>query len=321
MGAELAVHGYDHVDFRSLSKAEAREQLVRAAQAYREAGVGFAGFRCPYLGYTDDVLDAIPRDLFDYSSNRAVWWDVVPTEASAEATAIFEGLRRFYGAQSSDLVVATPRLTGDLVEIPPSLPDDLQLLDGLRLDEAGLTRAWTEILHRSHRRGELFVLLFHPESWEQCTVACESVLKEARLLAPAVWVTQLRDVGRWWRQRAGFGLDVAAGGAGFHVRFECSKRATILVRNLDTGTAVHRWDDAYQVLEDRTLHLAGDQLPFVGLPAGAPAATIAFLKEQGYVVEAGGRRAARSTWMTLPCRGWRARSSSSSTSSCRRRRW
>ena len=47
------------------------------------------------------------------------------------------------------------------------------------------------------RRGELFVLLFHPESYDQCAQAFENVLREARRPRPGVWVTQLRDVSRW----------------------------------------------------------------------------------------------------------------------------
>jgi hypothetical protein len=123
------------------------------------------------------------------------------------------------------------------------------------------------------------------------------VAKAARLLEPAVWVAQLRDVGRWWRQKAGFGLEVSPNGSGWDVRFDCAERATVLVRYLESDAAMHRWDDTYQVLEGRALHVAGNGLPFVGVSPDAPAATISFLKEQGYIVEACERARRCTVWL------------------------
>src|SRR2546422_7069156 len=53
-GVELAIHGFDHVDFRSLSRDEARSQFIRATSAYGDAGIPFKGFRCPYLSFSHD---------------------------------------------------------------------------------------------------------------------------------------------------------------------------------------------------------------------------------------------------------------------------
>jgi hypothetical protein len=41
------------------------------------------------------------------------------------------------------------------------------------------------------------------------------------------------------------------------------------------------------VLEGRTLQLSPHERPFVGVPPEAPAALVAFLQEQGYIVEQG----------------------------------
>jgi peptidoglycan/xylan/chitin deacetylase (PgdA/CDA1 family) len=48
-GVELGVHGFDHVDFRGLSRDEANQQFTRAAAAFTAARISFEGFRCPYL--------------------------------------------------------------------------------------------------------------------------------------------------------------------------------------------------------------------------------------------------------------------------------
>ena len=286
MGAELAIHGYQHVDFRSLSLLEAGQQFVKASAVFRESGIQADGYRCPYLSATEETETAIPNGLVQYSSNRAIWWEDVVSPGTA-ATPVFTHLKQFYRAESSHAVVSTPRLTNRLVEIPCSLPDDLQLVDGLGLGPAGLRAVWLDMLQRIHERGELFVVLFHPESYEQCAEALENVLCEAKWMNPGVWIAQLRDVGRWWREKAGFSVDVQRlCSARVRMRFNCSERATILVRQLD-AVNLQPWSGAYQVLRGRTLDVANDVRPFVGLAPDVPPRVAAFLEEQGYILDRG----------------------------------
>ena len=289
-GVELAVHGYHHIDFRALTGDESRRQFARAAAAYRRHGIAFEGFRCPYLSYTPELTDVVDG-LFQYSSNKAIWWDVVSAESEPAsgrgARAVFDGLCRFYQPWSSATHLAVPATAGPLLEIPVSLPDDLQLLDGLKLDERRVRQAWIDVLHESHRRGELFNLLFHPESFDQCRPALEGVLSEARDLDPPVWVTQLRHVNRWWRERASFGVETIRDGLEPVLAFQCSERATVLVRNLDVRERTSEWCGPYRVLEGRRLQLRRGVRPYVGMAADTPATLVGLLRNQGYVVDTG----------------------------------
>jgi glycosyltransferase involved in cell wall biosynthesis/peptidoglycan/xylan/chitin deacetylase (PgdA/CDA1 family) len=284
-GVEFAVHGYDHVDFRALTQEEASHQFAMAEDAFRRNGIEFEGFRCPYLSYHDTLLKAIPNGDFKYSSNRAIWWEVVDHGASAKETAIFGKLQHFYRAEPSHATVATPRLNGRIVEIPASLPDDIQLRDGLKLGKEGLLKAWTQILRLTHRRGEVFTLLFHPELFGECKLAFESILTNARLLQPAVWVAPLREVSRWWLEKSKFSTTIRKNGSGLHVNFHCSDRATLLIRNLPTAEPTRVWADEYSVLQGRSLTVNGGQRPFIGVSPTIPAETKAFLSEQGYILD------------------------------------
>jgi hypothetical protein len=243
------------------------------------------------LSYTEQLSDSLPSNDFQYSSNQAIWWDVIGPAAKHNAgdgaKAVFDGLSRFYRAESSTTHLAVPRMSGQLVEIPVCLPDDLQLLDGLKLDERGVRQAWTDVLHQTHNRGELFDLMFHPESFEQCGPALEAVLREARDLEPRVWVTQLRDVNEWWREKARFTVDRVGNQHGLHLTFHCSDRATILVRHLDIGVPTRRWHGSYRVVDGRSVPLGPHERPFVGVSPDTPSALVAFLQEQGYIVESG----------------------------------
>jgi len=233
-GAEIAVHGYDHVDLGVYPPTEACEQLVRAAQVFAHHGIEVYGFRCPYLSCTDDLLDVLPEGVFDYSSNKAIWWDVASSTGVRNAATTLDVLHRLYRPTSALDTVCTPWTRSNVVEIPVCLPDDLELHDGLRLGPEGMTQAWSQILHRTHRRGELFVLMFHPELAWRCQQPLMTVLHEATRLHPPVWIARLRDISNWWREKSSFAVAISHTPAGLHISFTCSERATILVRGLGT---------------------------------------------------------------------------------------
>jgi len=286
-GAEIAVHGYDHVDLGAYPPAEASRQLVKAAQVFADHGIEVYGFRCPYLSCTNDLLSTLPTDIFDYSSNKAMWWDVIPPSKGYSVSAIFDVLHRFYKPTSVLDVVCTPWMRSNMVEIPVSLPDDLQLHDGLHLGPEAMTEAWSQILQRTHRRGELFVLHFHPELAWVSQQALVGVLREAARLQPPVWIARLRDISSWWREKSGFAVAISHTPAGLDISFRCSEEATILVRGLDTCGSEGAWDAVYHQLRTRAVHVPAEPHPFVGLPANAPQRVVSFLQEQGYILEIG----------------------------------
>jgi hypothetical protein len=284
-GTEIAVHGYDHVDLGAYPPTEASKQLVRAAQVFARHGIEVHGLRCPYLSFNDELLDLLPADVFDYSSNKAIWWDVVSPTDAHNATAIFKALYRFYKPASALDVVCMPWTRSKMIEIPVCLPDDLQLHDGSHFGPEGMTQAWSQILHRTHRRGELFVLQFHPELTWHCQQPFVTVLREATRLQPPVWVARLRDISRWWREKSGFAVAISPTPAGLHISFTCSERATILVRGLGACGSGRLWDGGYYQLRTKALDVPAGCRPFVGLPANAPRRVVSFLQEQGYILD------------------------------------
>jgi len=286
-GAEIAVHGFDHVDLGVYKPEEASQQLIKASQVFAEYGIGIYGFRCPYLRYPSGLWEMLPKDLFVYSSNRAIWWDVVSTGVISRAAKSFGILGNFYQPASAAEMVCTPWIRSQVVEIPVSLPDDLQIYDGLRMGAEGLAQVWTEILHRTYRRGELFVLQFHPELAWRCQQPFRAVLEEAGQLKPSVWVARLRDIGQWWREKAGFQATVEDSPTGLHFSFTCSKRATILARGIPDLDQQPEWDGSYHRLLGITLDVPAQPRPLVGIAVDVPAHVASFLIDQGYILDTG----------------------------------
>lgn len=287
-GVELAVHSYDHVDFRAIPTAEALAQLERAAALFDRLGIPFDGFRCPYLGYTDELLAAVPQGLFRYSSNRSILWQHSLAAPDEGAGALYESLTRFYRGSPASTAVSLPRDCGNLIEIPLSVPDDLQLADGLGLGVEGVTRAWRECFDQAHERGELFAPLCHPEAYDRCAAAFRALLDHASSLRPGVWVAQLREIARWWEDRAAFSVRVEQDGRARILRFGLPPRGVVLARGLPAEAPTREWDATLRALESSTVELPPDSpLPFVGVAADVGDRIVAFLREAGYVVEHG----------------------------------
>jgi len=287
-GAEIAVHGYDHVDLRAYTPKEASEQLARAARTFAFHGIEVHGFRCPYLSYSDEVLNLLGNGVFDYSSNKAIWWDVVSPRETGNMSASFDFLQKLYDPLPARDAVCTPRTGPGLLEIPISLPDDLQLHDGLNMSPEAIAEVWSKILLETHQRGELFVLQFHPELAWHDQQPFVTLLRKAATLHPHVWIARLCDIASWWHEKSSFEIDMSEIRGGLRMSFSCSERATILVRNLDSVSSLGpelAWNGAYRQLRTRELEIPADPRPFVGLSANAPPHSVTFLREQGYILD------------------------------------
>ncbi len=284
-GAEIAVHSYQHLDLRTLTLPEAVDQLRKSVRVFEANGIKSHGFRCPYMGYSAELLDAIPAGLFDYSSDQGLWVDPPGFDQTADQNVFFSTLRRFYQSRPSTEAISTPWSRPNLFEIPLCVPDDLQLHDGLQLGPEGIGQAWCQVLDQMHRRGELFNLVFHPELAALCRDAFVYLLQRAQQCRPAVWVTRLCDVIDWWREKAAFEVEVAEAPSGLRLSFTCSPRATLLARGFGPCVSGQRWDGAYERLQSKVLEVSADPRPFVGLAPFAPESVVSFLREQGYLVD------------------------------------
>ncbi|NJK78481.1 MAG: polysaccharide deacetylase family protein [Chloroflexaceae bacterium] len=285
MGSEFAIHGYDHIDFHSLTQAEARSQFEQARAAYDKAGITYHGFRCPYLSYSDRLLDTLPEGMVNYSSNTAVDWGLDNLGDGEPRSAMFTNLEEFYAGQPAAVALAVPSMYEKLVEIPVTLPDDLQIYDGLQAGRQGLAQAWLKILHATYQRGEMFTLLFHPELFYDCALAFERLLVETRSLRPGIWVARLCDISAWWYEKAPFTVDTTTHNDSLHLDFACSERATILVRNIETNAPTEQWYGNYRVLKARACTVPAAPRPFIAVMPDVPAATRTMLHEQGYIIE------------------------------------
>jgi peptidoglycan/xylan/chitin deacetylase (PgdA/CDA1 family) len=292
MGAEVAVHGYYHIDFYNLSLDVGEKHLLRAAWSFERNGVHPSGFRCPYTHGRDELLDGLPDGLFHYSSHRTIHWDHTNKSADsagrAQKDTLYNTIDKFYEPRSSDEAVSTPwfRGIGNMVEIPLSIPDDLQLRDGFGLSLEAMHTTWKDMLEQTHLRGELCTLLFHSELAGLCADSILQLVEDACDLPGRVWITRLKDISAWWREKASFTVRATESGGEQEISFLASPRATILFKpgvGMDVGGT--HWGMGYIRLSGDRFHLSCRVRPWIGLAAGARTETAAFLREQGYILD------------------------------------
>ena len=287
-GMEFAIHGYRHVDHSRLSSQVQIRQLERAKAIFEQANIPVNGFRSPYLRLGDDTLDILLSLGLQYDASQSLCWDVV----NGLSTPLYRHVLGFYGARSASRYPSLPRLRGGLVEIPYSLPDDESLIERLHItDPNALGAPWLAILEHTYRLGELFVLGLHPERAEFCLDALTAVLERARSFSPPVWVARMDEVAAWWQARSAATTLVTPAGAGaYRVMVKGPPGATVLARGVETDAPSQSWFGPDARIEAHSFTVRAAARPVIGLSAGSDPEAASFLRQQGYIVEEGGRR-------------------------------
>ncbi len=284
-GAEIAVHGYNHVDLNTYSPKNAAKQLQRAFEVYQENGIAAKGFRCPYLSSSDALLGALPVGLFRYSSNKAIRWNLEELKGGDYDPVVFETIGRFYNAKDASDLRCLPWIQSGLVEIPVSVPDDLQLKDGLGYSQENLAKVWISILEKTYQNGEIFNLMFHPELAAYCQQPFSELLKIARAYKPKVWVARLHEISDWWWEKSNLkiGLKNLPNGS-IYVTLPESSRARWLVKNIDLPDSI-TWSRKYHRLLGREFIISDVSRPFIGVDPIIPDWLVEKLENQGYILD------------------------------------
>jgi hypothetical protein len=285
-GVEFAIHGLVHNDHASLSLERQRTTIAQAAATFDACGVPYAGFRGPYLRWNEQTRAAVRSLGLRYHSTEAVEYPALTDEsvngAGADALA---RVRRMYAPRDAETMLVRPRMLDGLVDIPVVLPDDEIMVERLELSVAAQIAAWRTVLGVSHARGELFTLQLHPERMHECADALRTLLADARSCTPAVWLARLDEVADWWlrRDRATIAVEQTAPGR-YRVAIEAPDDATVVVRGAPELDA-DPWYGQDRLLHARTVELAGDVRPVVGVSTRTAAAVRDLLREEGYAVE------------------------------------
>jgi peptidoglycan/xylan/chitin deacetylase (PgdA/CDA1 family) len=288
VGAEIGVHGYVHNDYRTLSRDEQTRQTLEAIAVFAREDVHFEGFRNPYLGWDEASVEVFRHCGFSYDSNEAIIHEVVTINAltPARADSFARSLKLFQAIPCTEYNLR-PHVEGGLVRIPISIPDDEMLFDRLHITDSRLVgEVWREVMRRVYDAGGIYVLNLHPERGVLVRGALDALLQQAGAFALPVWVTRLRDVKDWWRERAATSLRVTSAGDGhWRVSVSGSPRATLLTRQLTVVDATTTpWPGGDSAVTGQAFTAACATFPGVALSERSTEDVERLLCELGYPV-------------------------------------
>jgi peptidoglycan/xylan/chitin deacetylase (PgdA/CDA1 family) len=277
-GVELCVHGLVHNDLSKLPGDVQRTQIVEAVKIFRHHGIGFTGFRSPYLRYNTDTLAAVEASGFLYDSNLAFYWH---PEASLddlsrlEAEGLQRGLR-FYTPATYPAERSLPRWLGRLVEIPVSLPDDEIMLDRMGWPPLKIEQAWMEMARTALDRGELLTLQLHPERALLLGDCLKSVLEFADS-SGAFWIATMGRIAEWWRLRTDFKVEISTLRSGEYKVLPAPQTKADL--HLVTPRSGSR-----RALEPGDV-VSAPKKPIIGAGPGTPQNLMQKARDMGYFIE------------------------------------
>ncbi|MFA5310053.1 MAG: polysaccharide deacetylase family protein [Dehalococcoidales bacterium] len=287
-GVEFAVHGNVHIDYGVIPAEEQSRHFNNAIDIFKSCGIPFTGFRAPFLRINGETLRVLDSLGFPYDSSHSVHWDVLDSAAYPEmAWSEYRRLLAFYDALKAEDCQVVPRFQDGLIEIPVSIPDDEAMVERLGITGGdGISAVWRNILQKTYDRGELFTLQLHPERIALCEKALQDTIKQARRYDPPVWVTTLKEIAAWWRERSAFKFEVEEVERGrYRVKAACSDRAMILLRQGNISAPAGEWWDGYQNIKSRDFIVTSPARPMLGIGLNAAPAAVSFLKNEGYALE------------------------------------
>ena len=256
---------------------------------FERTHISYHGVRNPYLGWTNASLRVFTTLGFAYESNEAIIHDVIDLDdLSPLQRGGYKKSLALFQAIPCDVYNLRPHFEGTLLRIPISIPDDEMLFDRLRFtDPKEVGGIWNRIMQRIYDLGGLYTLNLHPERAVLCKPALETLLSCASTQQLPVWITSLKDVAMWWKERSQFRLSITPQAPGrWRVEAICTPRATLLARYLEVeDQSTSPWMGAAVLVRSHSFSINTEKCPCIGVSLRTPEEVVSFLYEQGYPVQ------------------------------------
>lgn len=175
-GSEVGGHGDIHTSFNGVPEAE---QVTRIGHMLdildpllASHGEQVRGFRAPYLSQDENTWTALVDEGLQYDAGEADTWSRV----------------------------TVPHPTGDILQLPPTMPMDWTLLDDYQLSMVDAEAIWLDKFDYVMARRGLFSWVHHPWVVESYLGMVDNVLSEA-IARGDVWMARQDDIATWWQRR------------------------------------------------------------------------------------------------------------------------
>ena len=284
---EFAIHGNTHKNYKHLNFDEQVSQIHIAGKVFEEFRVPFYGFRAPYLSWNEYTLEALQQNKLLWESDEAFLWNGFAKYVKGRHFHK-RAIQLLYNPLDAEKNILIPRLEKDIVSVPIGLPDDEMLVDRYGINDSALIeKIWLESFRKSYQRGDISVIHLHPERFPMCGKAMEGLLETIKSFNPPVWITGMKEIAEWWKERSKFTVSFQSkGDRGYKVKCECSDKATILGSNFSGQCSPEYFHQRYWPIKEREFFVeSGIVKPCLGVHPQCSDALCKFLRNEGFPCE------------------------------------
>jgi peptidoglycan/xylan/chitin deacetylase (PgdA/CDA1 family) len=296
MGHDVAAHGYIHTNMKNKSRKEQIDIIRKCSHVFSQFQMPVSGFRCPYLSYNNDTLEVLQRGGFAWTSNNMILWPNGLSGGNGREVKTLSKINNLYHIDSAESRPALPRFRDRCLDIPITGPDDEMLLDRFRVKKkAKIAEIWMNVLKKTHERGEMFHLLFHPERFPQIREGIKEIMDGLKKFDQPAWVASLMEITQWWRQRQTLSFEhEPTGDSRVMTWIKVPERGVMLVKAQGTQAPPAKGAFFGSYVQARPAGRrngrqafldAGQRKGTIGLSARCPAEMEMFLREEGFLVE------------------------------------
>lgn len=279
---EFAVHGLRHVDYTHLDHSVVRQHLETAARIFNHHGVWNPGFRFPYLGRNDKLINLVSELDFRWDSSEIIDYGIVDQEYShSKHWKAYQRLLKYYKPSHIDSTPGIPYTKEGLLEIPVSLPDDDILVDQFHCrDSTKLSNIWIQMLKMTIERNSHLVLQIHPERFSLYKNALTKFFNKLTQYSD-IWVASLNEIADWYTERKQSQIHIQkVANSRYHVNFQVSPRSQILIRNLEsTKQNLSLWGST--PVSKKSIELYSPKQPIIGAHPETSESILSFLNDEG----------------------------------------
>lgn len=286
---ELAVHGYQHVDYTKLNRKRAVQHFNKAFNLFQHRGIEGKGYRFPYLRRDPHLIRMLAKSGFEWDSSQVVLWDVLNQDFfSKESWIAYQKILKTYQVDHSKNKRSLPEILGDIVEIPVSIPDDDILIERLQISDRKLIGdIFTDMLYQVRDKGEILVLQMHPERFSEFTEPLKEVIKNFHNLKDG-WAATLGQVADWWKEKRASKIKVESISRNDYLIEKLGPgNATLMVqgKNIKINCKTIPWDSNLNIIERKNFKIKSKNKPVIGVPLKYSDDDLLFLQEEGYTYE------------------------------------
>ena len=188
---EIGAHGTKH-DGRLIKSTKQRllERMQQCRGTLTEiTGVEVHGFRAPILQHSHEIIEAAAQTGYQYTSTTPVWPISNPI------------IKKAHGIGTAYPLI----LENGILEVPVTLPQDLQLIRMLGKTPEQCIQIWNQLIEIIKSLRGLCTLLIHPDyefSRPENLKTYEKFIKTI-VNDEECWITTPNELAKWWKNIRG----------------------------------------------------------------------------------------------------------------------